>query len=547
MTFLKLVRREMQGSLPRLLFMAGLGGISNAAILAAINAGSQAASDDKVSLWGAILFVISLFLFIKTQHYVMIAATVEIESIIHKMRLRLMDKVRRSELVPIETIGRSRIFAAVTSDTAVLSQAATVLAFSAQGVILILIIAIYVAYLSIAAFLLSVGIVTVAGFIFHTKGRQVAEGMKEAAGWSRKLFDRLTDFLDGFKEVRLNRSRSDDLFDDVVEVSRNAANVKIRTEAENFKRLVASQSSMYIMLGAIVFVAPTLSGMGGASIAKATTALLFVVGACFGLVQSLPILTAANAVAEGIEQLEAMLQASAVATEVDTAQLPKHFDTIEMRNILFRYVDKSSEAAFHIGPLDFNLRRGELVFITGGNGSGKSTFLKVLAGLYIPDSGEITLDGMRIDNSTRETYRALIAAIFTDYHLFLRLYGITDPAPSEVGQLLTQFRLQDKTHLVDGEFSTIDLSGGQRKRMALMVSLLEKRPILLLDEWTADQDPDFRRKFYDELLPALKQAGATVVVVTHDDRYLNELDLPARRIRMDEGRFVEQRSVESGA
>ncbi len=546
MTFLKLVRREMQGSIPRLLFMAGLGGISNAAILAAINAGSQAASDKKSSLWAAILFVIALFLFIKTQHYVMIAATVEIEAIIHRMRLRLMDKVRRSELVTIEKIGRSRIFAAVTSDTAVLSQASTVLAFSIQGIILIFFIAIYVAYLSLAAFLLSVGIVTAASFIFHAKGRELADGMNEAAGWARKLFDRLTDFLDGFKEVRLNRSRSDDLFDDAVEVSRNAANVKIRTEAENFKRLVASQSSMYIMLGAIVFVAPSLSSMGGASIPKATTALLFVVGACFGLVQSLPILTAANAVADGIEQLEAMLQAGAVAAEQDFASLPKHFDAIEMHNIMFRYVDKSSEAAFQIGPLDFILRPGDLVFITGGNGSGKSTFLKVLAGLYMPDSGEITLDGMHIDDSTREIYRALIAAIFTDYHLFWRLYGISDPAPCEVGRLLTQFRLQDKTHLTDGEFSTIDLSGGQRKRMALMVSLLEKRPILLLDEWTADQDPDFRRKFYDELLPSLRQAGATVVVVTHDDRYLNELDLPARRIRMDEGRFVEQRSVESG-
>ncbi len=73
--------------------------------------------------------------------------------------------------------------------------------------------------------------------------------------------------------------------------------------------------------------------------------------------------------------------------------------------------------------------------------------------------------------------------------------------------------------------------------------MLEKRPILLLDEWTAEQDPEFRRKFYDELLPELMQAGATVVVITHDDRYLDELHVPARRIRMDEGRIVEQRSM----
>ena len=140
----------------------------------------------------------------------------------------------------------------------------------------------------------------------------------------------------------------------------------------------------------------------------------------------------------------------------------------------------------------------------------------------------------------------MIAAIFVDYHLFRRLYGIIDADPGELARLLTQFRLHDKTRLIEGEFSTLDLSGGQRKRLALVVSLLEDRPILLLDEWTADQDPDFRRKFYDELLPTLQQAGKTVVVITHDDRYLDELDLPARRLRMDEGRFVGQQAMGSG-
>jgi putative ATP-binding cassette transporter len=170
----------------------------------------------------------------------------------------------------------------------------------------------------------------------------------------------------------------------------------------------------------------------------------------------------------------------------------------------------------------------------------------LLAGLYEPDSGELLLDGVRVDDTNRDAYRALIAAIFVDYHLFQRLYGIADPGPGEINRLLTQFRLTDKTRLTGGEFTTLDLSGGQRKRLALIVSLLEKRPILLLDEWTADQDPDFRRKFYDELLPELKQAGETVVVITHDDRYLAELDLPARKLRMDEGRFVGQDSVASG-
>ena len=106
-----------------------------------------------------------------------------------------------------------------------------------------------------------------------------------------------------------------------------------------------------------------------------------------------------------------------------------------------------SEVSFQIGPIDFTLNAGELVFITGGNGSGKSTFLRVLSGLYPPDSGEIMLDGMRVDGSTRDHYRKLMSAIFFDYHLFRRLYGIPEPEPGELDRLLAQFRLGDKTGL----------------------------------------------------------------------------------------------------
>ena len=548
MTFLELVRREMHGSLPKLLFMSALGGISTATILASINSGMQGTGDgNKPSLWAATLFIVSLFLFIKTQLYVTITATAEIEAIIHKLRLRVMDLVRRSELLAMESIGRSRIVAAITSDTAVLTQASNTLSFTVQGAVLIFFVGIYVAYLSFAAFAMTVIIVSGAAAIFHVKNRRLITEKQESAQWERRLYDRLTDFMDGFKEVRLNRARSNDLFDDSIDVSRAAANLKIRSQAETFKLIVSSQVAMYVLLGAVVFAAPQFSDtLGGASLTKTTTALMFVVGACFGLVQSIPILLIANSAADRIDQLEIALRAAASTTDEREIKIPKRFDKIEMRNIVFRYFDAHSEATFQIGPLDFSLESGELVFITGGNGSGKSTFLRVFAGLYPPDSGEITLDGARVNTETRDTYRALMSAIFFDNHLFRKLYGIPEPEPGEVDRLLKQFRLSDKISLSDSEFSTLELSGGQRRRLALIVSLLEKRPILILDEWTAEQDPEFRRKFYDELLPQMKQAGLTVVAITHDDRYLDELKMPARRIRFEEGRIVEQRSMENG-
>jgi putative ATP-binding cassette transporter len=540
MSFLQLVRREMHGSLPRLLVMAGLGGISTAAILAAINAGLQGSG----SLWAATLFLVALFLFIKTQYYVTITTTAEIEAIIHKIRLRLMDHIRRSELLALEAIGRSRIVAAVTADTATLTQASNMLCFSIQGAVLVFFVAIYVAFLSLAAITTTALIIGVAAIIFHYKNRRLAAEKQKSAEWEGRLFDRLTDFLDGFKEVRLNTARSADLFEDASEVSRTAANIKINSQAETFKLIVTSQISMYVLIGAVVFVAPQFSeGLGGLTLTKTTTALMFIVGACFGLVQSIPILMNANAAADRIEQLEIELQATASMIEPTGPTVPARFTSIEIKGIEFRYFDKFSEAAFKIGPIDFSLHPGELVFITGGNGSGKSTFLRVFAGLYPPNAGEIRLDGRLIGDDNRDTYRSLMSAIFFDYHLFRKLYGIPEPEPGELDRLLRQFRLSEKTGLINGEFRTLDLSGGQRRRLALIVSLLEKRPILLLDEWTAEQDPEFRRKFYDELLPDLMRAGATVVVITHDDRYLDELHLPARRIRMDEGRIVEQHSI----
>src|SRR5262245_56453919 len=187
MSFLNLVRREMQGSLRRLAIMCAFGGVSTSAILAAINSGAQAADSGKPSLYAAGLFVVALFLFMKTQNYILITTTAEIEAIIHTLRLRLMDHVRRSELVPLESVGRAEVIGAITRETAALTQASNTLAFTAQGAVLIFFVAIYVAYLSFLAFALSAAIVVVAAMLFQARSRQLAAATREASRWETQL------------------------------------------------------------------------------------------------------------------------------------------------------------------------------------------------------------------------------------------------------------------------------------------------------------------------------------------------------------------------
>jgi putative pyoverdin transport system ATP-binding/permease protein len=537
MLLLQLIRREIRSSLPKLVIMAMLAGASNALIIASINAAAEAATKGQLNFSSAIAFVLALLVYLKAQRYILATTTLEVEAAIHRMRLRLMNHVRHSELLPLEGIGKSEIVGAITKETLTLSQAATLIIIAAQGSVLILFAGFYIAYQSVPAFLISAVIVTIAAFIHLARNRQHRIQLRKSQESETLLLDRLTDLLDGFKEVRLNTPRSEALFRDIEDVSDKAAELKIKSHIDSLDQFVFSQVAFYVMIGGVVFVVPSFSDTAGASMVSITTALVFVIGAISSVVQCIPMLGAASAAADKITELEGMLQ-NVAGPPVQSAAPTRPFTTIELRDVSFRYADTRSDTVFRVGPVNLIVNAGEVVFIAGGNGSGKSTLLKVLTGLYPPDSGKILLDGEEIVTDNRDQYRERFTAIFSDYHLFKRFYGLMGTEPAEVQRLLTLFELTGKTHLDADEFSTIDLSAGQRKRLALIVGLLEKRPLLVLDEWTADQDPEFRRKFYDELIPALQKSGKTIVAVSHDDRYLRELKVPARQLRMEDGRFV---------
>ncbi|MBL1077998.1 ATP-binding cassette domain-containing protein [Nocardia sp. 2] len=191
---------------------------------------------------------------------------------------------------------------------------------------------------------------------------------------------------------------------------------------------------------------------------------------------------------------------------------------------------------FQLGPIDLSFEPGQITFIVGGNGSGKSTLAKLITGLYVPRDGHLTLNGERIGHDNIEWFRQNSSAIFTDFHLFEDYLGFNRPdLDGEVRRYLHELQIADKVTVENGKLSTINLSQGQRKRLALLTALLEDRSILLFDEWAADQDPRFREVFYREILADLKARGKTVIVITHDDRYFGLAD---QLVKLDFGRVV---------
>ncbi|MGF0316014.1 ATP-binding cassette domain-containing protein [Nocardia fluminea] len=188
-------------------------------------------------------------------------------------------------------------------------------------------------------------------------------------------------------------------------------------------------------------------------------------------------------------------------------------------------LDESEDAGFRLGPIDLVFEPGQITFIVGGNGSGKSTLAKLITGLYVPRSGSLSLNGERIDHDNIEWYRQNSSAVFTDFHLFEDYLGFDRPGiDAEVQRYLDELQIAHKVTVQDGRLSTVDLSQGQRKRLALLTALLEDRQIYVFDEWAADQEPRFRDVFYHEILTDLKRRGKTVIVITHDDRYFDCAD-----------------------
>jgi len=213
---------------------------------------------------------------------------------------------------------------------------------------------------------------------------------------------------------------------------------------------------------------------------------------------------------------------------------------LKFEDIHFDYESESGDKSFALGPVNLEIEKGETIFIIGGNGSGKSTFINVFCGLYTPSKGQVIING---DSSidAKAAIHSLTSAIFTDNHIFSQNYNdfVLENNP-EYHELLKAMKLDDV--LVDdkAEPGKRGYSKGQSKRMSMIFALLQHKPVLVLDEWAADQDPQFRKYFYEVLLPKLKSEGKTIIAVTHDDAYFKHAD---RVIKFDYGKIVKDVKV----
>ncbi|WP_423822826.1 multidrug ABC transporter permease/ATP-binding protein [Salinisphaera sp. SPP-AMP-43] len=446
------------------------------------------------------------------------------------LRSKLVKRILDTDIARQEAIGSAALLASLSADIRNITVAFVRLPELVQGTILTLASVVYLGWLSLPLLLVTaVWIVVTMGI-----GSWLVRRVYAHLAWVREAEDALyrdyETIINGRKELALNRERARDLY-----TSRYTAHAKdyrrhiIR--ADTF-HLSANNWANIMMLGAIGLVFFLANGLGWANTTIAATyalTLLFLRTPMIGAVGALPPVLNAQVAFDKL----AALDLTPYSPDFDTHPAPAGWQRIDLRRVRFAY-----DGGFAIGPIDLSLARGELVFIIGGNGSGKTTLARLLCGLYRPDTGTIAIDDTPVADTERSTLRRLFSAVFTDFHLFDRLLGADGHGADDafIDHWCHRLQLDGKLSREGSALLDTQLSQGQRKRVAMLAALAERRDILLLDEWAADQDPIFRRVFYHELLPAFRELGHTVVAISHDDSYFEAAD---RLLEMRDGHLYE--------
>lgn len=450
------------------------------------------------------------------------------------LRGLIAQRVIEADYRQLEQLGAARIQSALSEHCTRVAEFFVSFPIILTNSIIVMGCLAYLAYLSWQVFLLAILVIGFGSYGYHLAHLRAIRHLDIAAKEQDNLFAYFRSLTDGAKELRLNRDKRNAFYDDVLKRSIE----RVRKERTFGMSIFVASASwgnflIYAFIGLVLFL--LIGDVPDRTLIMTGYALVFVymVGPLEALLLNIPRANLAQVSARRIEEIMHSIHSSEPQAEI--RELPP-LQSIVLQGVLHRYYHEQKDEMFTLGPIDLEFRPGEITFLVGGNGSGKTTLAKLLVGLYPPEEGCITLNSQVINNTNRDYYRQFFTTIFSDFHLFDRLLEVSDGnmLDKNGNELLAKLHLQHKVKVRNGAFSTLALSQGQRKRLALVVAYLENRPFLVFDEWAADQDPVFKEIFYRELLPELRTMGKTVLIISHDDRYFHLAD---RLIRMENGRI----------
>lgn len=515
-----------------------ISGLGNALIIFVIN--ETFVSTNNLTNGLLFYFVIGIVAYVFGQRFVRRKIIRLTNNLLFKKRIELLQALQQTSYRDFENLEQGKILAGLNSDTEVISNSIQITITGLTNVVTLLCCLLYLGFMNGLGLLVSLGVIICTAGLYYLVGQRAEKLWEDMRDAQNHLFQQIQDLLAGFKELQLNSQRRFSFHEDVKESSSIYRDKRIQGDIRFADVFVIGELLFIVVIGFVAFFYPSIfPAINQDILHNYVFVFLYMTGPVNAILDAYPQIVRMRVSWKRVESLSLQLNATQRIT-VEKRELPalaQRSLRLEVRNLQFDYQDKDKRT-FTLGPIDYTFMSGEIVFITGGNGSGKSTFAKLITGLYTPTRGSISINGSVVESVQLSDY---YSAIFSDFYLFEKLYGLsTDGKEQEIAYYLSMLQLTDKVQIREGNFSTTQLSSGQRKRLALLISYLEDRPICLYDEWASDQDPEYRTFFYQTILPDLRAKGKCIIVITHDDRYFHLAD---KVLKLDMGKTIAFPSV----
>jgi putative ATP-binding cassette transporter len=461
------------------------------------------------------------------------------QSVFWKLRSEVLHTTLKANFYQINE-RKSKIHASLIHDVRILTDFSLSIINFLSALVMTIGCFIYLGKQSTSVLLMTLGVSALGiafywiSFYFNKKKLEYARELED--GFMKSLLDILT----GFKEIHMNPKIGQDIYNRKIrKISQESYVNNIGAFSGFLNTQLLGEVLFYAVIATILFFSSYFIDESKESVVKYVFILLYLLGGINSLMIIIPQIANARISSRKINQLREEMKDERFDNYIETSQLSiAEFKELRVFDLSFKYAEANVQSGiddgFSIGPINFSISKGEVIFIYGGNGSGKTTLINVILGILRSSSGMITYNDVILDSRNYKNYRALFSVVFSDFYLFEELYGFDSVNEEEINEYLELFELKDKVTFSNSSFSSNKLSTGQRKRLALIIALIRSKPILVLDEWAADQDPIFRKKFYTKIIPLLKDKGFSIIAITHDDFYYH---IPDKLYKMDVGKL----------
>ncbi len=454
--------------------------------------------------------------------------------LLYENEKNLFNQILKAPLVTLEKFGTQRFYTAM-EDLRLFSNLPYTLTHTVSSLLMLILGMIYMFTLSAVSAAIVIVLVILVALCYFVVMNSMSNQVAKLRKLNEHYYKYVDDLIGGFKELKLSKSRQRNIMKEHLGPNRDKSEgLDFNINYVFLSINMISQYGLYVVIAAILFGLPAFGLLEREGVIAYVVVILFISGPINNLINLQQAYTRFMVANRRINSFMEDFQIS-MENETYIDSEDQVFNSLSFKNVCFDYEGENEEKTFALGPIDLEINKGEVLFIVGGNGSGKSTFINVLTGLYKPSEGEIILNNDKTLN-IKDDLQDSMTAIFTNNHIFSHNYdNYTLEENAEYQELLKTMRLDEVVTDDKEESARRNFSKGQSKRMSMIFALLEKKPVLVLDEWAADQDPHFRKYFYEELIPKLKREGKTIIAVTHDDAYFHLAD---RIIKFDYGKIV---------